>query len=144
MIHGFDDNKNKVKVPDANFKIIDYAYNTTSNSSNNPLILNVGEAVITNSLIFYSYGYETIYTSEEEEAFCLIIKIVPREDGPEIVSYTCNSEYELNGIISNVYTYRTRGAGSPLQLHRYGLDYNYETKIINTYNIAKWFILRIA
>ena len=78
MIYGFDDNKNRVEVPDANFKIIDYEYDITSNSTNNPLILNVGEAVITVGLIqSNTYGKKTIYVRESEvDLLYLIIKII--------------------------------------------------------------------
>ena len=94
MIYGFDDNKNRVEVPDANFKIVNYAYDLSSNSSDNPLTLNVGEAVIT-TVYSFSGQHPFTHVSNEHYGNYVIIKLPSTSSGFETIT-----EASIDGDLS--------------------------------------------
>lgn len=148
MIYGFDDNKNRVEVPDANFKIVDYNYDLNSNSEDNPLLINVGEAVITEEWVVNDdFRFKTLYVSENKGAgrTYLVIKIVPMEDNIAPVDYVAFTKGEYTRIFSNVYTDSTNSVTSYIDLDRYGFgNYDINTLVVSSYNRLRWFILRIS
>lgn len=148
MIYGFDDNKNRVEVPDASFKVVDYEYNVFDNSLDNPLLINVGEAVFTIDIIMDNdKPFRIAYVKEEPGVIerYLIMKIIPIFDGDtEITSTTYLGDGAINGLVSNVYIDSTNSVANYIELYRYGLDYNIETKTVTSFTTIRWFILRIS
>lgn len=148
MIYGFDDNKNRVEVPDANFKIVDYAYNLSVHTvSDNKLTLNVGEAIISAVYDdFTSTNYtSTIYTSVPSSRYMIITL------GNEVGSWSTTIENVNSGTFNDLMINNHAVVSDNLgrfYLFPYGVSYT-EGSNSGYYNVTffryvRYFILRIS